>query len=152
MRRLLISLPVISTLLAPSACYRYVPMAGATPALGERYTFEITDAGRVGLADRLGSGVLRLEGTLVRRTEDSYVVSVAGVDLINGTSSHWTGEQVPLNAGYVSTMEKRQFSRGRTMAALGAAALAIGTFIVTRGLGGTGAPPVGGGGGPGSGT
>ena len=152
MRRLWMSLPVISTLAGPSACYRYVPMAGASPVLGDRYTFDITDAGRVGLADRLGSGVLRIEGTLVRRTDDSYVVSVSGVDLLNGTSSHWTGEQVPVNAGYVSTMEKRQFSSGRTAAAVGAAALAIGAFIVTRGLSGTGAPPVGGGGGPGSGS
>jgi hypothetical protein len=59
---------------------------------------------------------------------------------------------VPLNAGYVGTLQRRQFSRGRTMAAVGAAALAIGAFIVTRGLTGSGAPPVGSGGGPGSGT
>jgi hypothetical protein len=135
-----------------SGCYRYVPMTGTAPVAGERYTFEITDAGRVGLADRLGPGVLKVEGTLVRRTEDSYVVSVAGIDLLSGGSSHWTGEQVPLNAGYVGTLQRRQFSRGRTMAAVGAAALAIGAFIVTRGLTGSGAPPVGSGGGPGSGT
>jgi hypothetical protein len=151
-RTLLLSLPVLSTIGLQAGCYRYVPMAGSTPVLGDRYTFEITDAGRVGLGDRLGSGVARVEGTLVRRTEDSYVVSVAGIDLLNGTSSHWTGEQVPINAGYVSTLQKREFSRGRTAAAVGAAVIAIGAFIVTRGLGGTGAPPVTGGPPPGGGT
>jgi hypothetical protein len=152
MRRLVISLPVLSTMALQVGCYRYVPMGGVTPVLGERYTFDITDAGRVGLADRLGPGVLKVEGTLVRRTEDSYVVSVAGIDLLTGGSSHWTGEQVPLNAGYVGRMEKREFSAGRTWVAIGAAALAISAFIVTRGLSGTGAPPTGTGGGPGGGT
>ncbi len=148
MRRLLISLPALSTIALHAGCYRYVPMSGVTPVPGERYAFEITDAGRVGLTDRLGPGVLKVEGTLVRRTEDSYVVSVAGIDLLSGGSSHWTGEQVPLNAGFVSTMQKREFSRGRTAVAIGATVLAIGAFIVTRGLSGTGAPPAGVTGGP----
>jgi hypothetical protein len=152
MRRIWISVPVLSTITMQCGCYRYVPVSGVTPVPGERYAFEITDAGRVGLADRLGPGVMTVEGTLVRRTEDGYVVSVAGIDLIGGTSSHWTGEQVPVNAGYVARLQRRQFSPGRTAVAVGAAALAIGAFIVTRGLGGTGSPPVGTGGGPGSGT
>lgn len=152
MRQLWISLPVVTTMSLQAGCYRYVPMTEGSPVLGERYTFDITDAGRVGLADRLGPGVLKVEGMLVRRTEDAYVVSVAGIDLIGGGSSHWTGEQVPLNAGYVGRLERRQFSSGRTAVAIGAAALAIGAFIVTRGLIGSGSPPTGSGGGPGSGT
>jgi len=152
MRRLWLSVPVISTMTMQAGCYRYVPMAGTAPALGERYTFDITDAGRVGLADRLGPGVSKVEGTLVRQTDDAYVVSVAGINLLTGGSSHWTGEQVPLNAGYVGRVERREFSAGRTAAAVSAAALAIGAFIVTRGLSGTGAPPTTGSGGPGSGS
>jgi len=152
MRRLAVSLPVISLMTGQIGCYRYAPMTGMSPVLGQQYTFDITDAGRVGLADRLGPGVLKVEGTLVRRTEDSYVVSVAAIDLLSGGSSHWTGEQVPLNAGYVGVMEKRQFSPGRTWVAVGAAALGIAAFIVTRRLSGTGAPPTGGGGGPSSGS
>ena len=152
MRRSLVAVPVLSAMVLQGACYRYVPMGGVTPVLGERYTFDITDAGRVGLADRLGPGVLKVEGTLVKQTDDAYVVSVAGIDLLNGGSSHWTGEQVPLNAGYIGSLEKRQFSPGRTWVAVGAAALAITAFIVTRGLAGTGQPPVGGGGGPQSGS
>jgi hypothetical protein len=152
MRRALIAVPMISTITLQCGCYRYVPMGEPAPVLGARYAFEITDAGRVGLADRLGPGVMKVEGTLVRRTEDGYVVSVSGIDLISGGSSHWSGEQVPVSAGYVARLERREFSAGRTAAALGAAALAIGAFIVSRGLGGTGSPPTSGGSGPGSGT
>jgi hypothetical protein len=152
MRRSLLLVPVTSMIALQGGCYRYVPMTGATPVTGQRYTFEITDAGRVGLADRLGPGVMKVEGTLVRQTDDAYVVSVAGIDLIGGGSSHWTGEQVPVNAGYIGGVERREFSPGRTAVAIGAAAIALGAFIVTRGLSGTGAPPVSGGGGPGSGT
>lgn len=152
MRRSLVALPALSAMVLQGACYRYVPMGGVTPAVGERYTFDITDAGRVGLADRLGPGVLKVEGTLVKQTDDAYVVSVAGIDLLNGGSSHWTGEQVPLNPGYIGSLEKREFSPGRTWVAIGATALAITAFILTRGLSGTGSPPVGGGGGPPSGS
>lgn len=152
MRRLSLSVSLISTVALQSGCYQYVPMTGAQPVPGQRYTFEITDAGRVGLADRLGPGVLKVEGTLVRHTDDEYVVSVAGVDLISGGSSHWGGEQVPVSANYVGGMQRREFSAGRTWFAAGAAALAIGAFFLTRGLTGTGAPPVTGGGPPGGGT
>lgn len=151
MRRSLAAVPALSAMVLQSACYRYVPMQGMAPVPGERYTFAITDAGRVGLADRLGPGVLKVEGTLVRQTDDAYVVSVAGIDLLNGSSSHWTGEQVPLNTGYIGGFEKRQFSPGRTAVAVGTAALAITAFIVTRTLTGTGSPPATGTG-PGSGS
>jgi len=152
MRRVGLTVSMISTVALQAGCYRYVPLAGNQPVPGQQYEFQITDAGRVGLADRLGPGVMKVEGTLVRQTEDGYVVSVAGIDLISGASSHWGGEQVPVNASYVGSMERREFSAGRTWFAAGAAALAIGAFFLTRGLTGTGSPPTSGGGPPGGGT
>jgi hypothetical protein len=59
---------------------------------------------------------------------------------------------VPVRQEYVRGLQRREFSRGRTVVAIGTAALAIGAFIVTRGLSGSGAPPIGGTGGPGQGS
>lgn len=141
MRRWVV-LPAVTTLAVQAAgCYRYVPMYSGAPLPGERYTFEISDQGRVGLADRLGPGVTKVEGTLVRQADDAYVVSVAGIESIGGGSAHWSGEQVPVRQEYVRGVERREFSRGRTAVAIGAAAVAIGAFIATRGLGGFGSSP-----------
>ena len=141
MRRRLVALPAMTTLAMQAGCYRYVPMYSGAPMPGERYTFEISDQGRVGLADRLGPGVTKVEGTLVRQGDDAYVVSVAGIESIGGGSAHWSGEQVPVRQEYVRGVERREFSRGRTFVAIGAAAVAIGAFIATRGLVGFGSSP-----------
>ena len=141
MRYRVFAVPALSSLMVQAACYRYVPMYSGAPMPGEQYTFEISDQGRVGLADRLGPGVTKVEGTLVRQADDAYVVSVAGIESIGGGTAHWSGEQVPVRQEYVRGVERREFSRGRTFTAIGAAAVAIGAFIATRGLIGSGTPP-----------
>lgn len=152
MRNLWLSLSAVSMLAIQAGCYRYVPMAGSRPALGERYSLELTDGGRVGLAERLGSGVIRVEGTLLQMTDTAYVMSVAGIETIDGGSSHWSGEKVSIPPQYIGSLQERAFSRGRTAAAIGAAAAALGAFIATRSLLGGGSPPVTGSTGTGSGT
>lgn len=127
-------------------------MTGNTPAVGKEYTLEITDAGRVGLADRIGPGVLKIEGTIVRQTDEGYMVSVSSVESLAGGSGHWSGEQVPVRQEYVRSLQQREFSPGRTAVAIGAAAVALGAFIATRSLVGSGAPVVTGGGTTGGGT
>ncbi len=152
MRNLWLSLCAVSMLALESGCYQYVPMGGSRPVTGERYSLELTDGGRVGLAERLGSGVIRVEGTLLQLTDTAYVMSVAGIETISGGSSHWSGEKVSIPPQYISSMQGREFSRGRTAAAIGAAAAALGAFIATRSLLAGGSPPVTPGTGTGSGT
>jgi hypothetical protein len=152
MRRACWSLSVVSSLAFQAGCYRYVPLIETAPRVGDHYTFEISDQGRVGLADRLGPGVLKVEGLLVRQGDDAYVVSVAGIETVTGGSAHWSGEQVPVREEYVRGVERREFSKGRTAVAIGAAAAALGVFIATRALTGAGAPPYSSGGGPASGS
>lgn len=153
MRRVWLTVPALSTMALQAGCYRYVPLVASAPKPGEHYTFDISDQGRVGLADRLGPGVLKVEGLLVRQADDSYIVSVGGIESLGGGTAHWSGEQVPVREEFVSGVQRREFSRGRTAVAIGAAAAAIGVFIVTRGLGGiSGPPPYQPGGGPVSGS
>ena len=142
MRAMRVHGPLLGAVLR-QACYVYTPLYGSAPAQGGRYTFQITDQGRVGLADRLGSGVEEVEGTLVGQDSDAYLVSVTGVKTIDAGASHWSGERVAIREGYVGHVERRVYSTGRTLVAAGVAAAAVGAFIATRHIfgGGCGQTP-----------
>jgi hypothetical protein len=121
-----------------AGCYSYVPVAsGPTP--GRPAGFEISDAGRVALGDRLGPGVTRVEGQVTEATPDEYVVAVRSISQINGGRTAWSGEPVHLRREYVSRTEERKLSRGRTALAIGVAAGAFVAALLTRSLiGGSG--------------
>jgi hypothetical protein len=101
--------------------------------VGSPVELSINDRGRVGLADSLGTGVVRVQGTLRRRTDSTYMVSVQRVGSLNGGTSHWSGEDVVLRREYVGGVAERRLSTARTVgvAALFTAAV---VFIASRGL------------------
>jgi hypothetical protein len=121
-----------------AGCYVYGPPPSGQPVPGARYALAITDQGRVGLADRLGPGVETIEGTLVEQNGNGYLVSVTRIKSISGGTSHWAGERVVVPATHVAVVRERRFSRTRTLIASGAALAAVGAFIATRGLFGSG--------------
>ena len=104
----------IGALLVLSACYKYVPVESTTVPVGETVAFEITDRGRVGLGDRLGSGVREIQGQLVRPDGDELIINVFRVIQLNGTSSQWSGETVRLDRDYVGRVKARELSKSRT--------------------------------------
>jgi len=119
-----------------SGCYTYVPVESTTPLVGERVAFQITDHGRVGLAERMGTGVTVVEGRVLGMEGDQVVVSVLRVGQINGESSQWSGETVRFDRSYVARAEERQLSKTRTWLAAGLATVAVVALITTTGLGG----------------
>jgi hypothetical protein len=70
----------------------------------------------------VGPGALRIEGTLVDRTDSLLVLRVSEVDYLEGRTTKWSGETVRVPRDYVGTVGERNFSRGRTWLAVGAAA------------------------------
>lgn len=129
-------------------CYRYVPLAPA-PQAGLRAALVLSDQGRVGMAPRIGTGVERIEGTLLSSSDSDYLLSVSGLVGINGARSPWTGETVRVARGYVGTALERRLSKGQTaVVAVGAGAV-VAIFMATRNLLGFGSGSTGnGGGGP----
>jgi hypothetical protein len=121
-----------------ASCYVYGPPPRGQPVSGARYALAITDQGRVGLADRLGPGVELIEGTIVSQDSDAYLVSVTRIKSIGRGSAHWAGERVTVPAGHVAMLRERRLSARRTMLASGVALAAVGAFIATRGLFGSG--------------
>ena len=125
-----------------TGCYALQPVTGTAPVEGTRMAFDVTDAGRVALGGSMGPSIARIEGRLLRREGDEFVVGVTGVTYISGNTQTWSGESVRLKPGYVGTVYQRRLAKGRTVAAaaLGVGALA---YIVTRSVNPGGDPDEG---------
>ena len=126
----------ISLLFGASACYKSVPLETSTPPVGQTVSFIISDQGRVGLGDRLGPGIARIEGRMLATEGEQYVINVFRTAEIGGSTSVWSGEEMRLNRNFVSRLEARQLSTTRPWLAAGAASSVIVAFILTRGLNG----------------
>ena len=117
-----------------SGCYRTIPLETANPPVGETVSFIISDRGRVGLTDRLGPGVTRIDGRVVEVESDQYHISVFRIAQIGGTVSLWTGETMRLDRDFVDRLQGRQLSKKRTWLVAGGVTSAVVLFIATRGL------------------
>ena len=117
-RRLLV---VIGVVPAALGCYQYAPLdTSAGVRAGEHVAVEISDRGRVDLSDRLGTGVLRLEGTLTRADSTDIEMNVWRVAQISGQTAKWSGESVRFSRNYVSRVNTRSLNRPRTFLFAGA--------------------------------
>jgi hypothetical protein len=116
------------------ACYDYRPLAGVAPQPGQPVSLDVTDQGRVDLAEQLGAGVLRLEGTLQGIERDHYVLGVSRIAFLNGQVANWSGEKVNVPRADVGLVSERQLSKTRTALTVGAVIAAIGAFVLTRSI------------------
>jgi hypothetical protein len=117
-RRLCVVLGVVPAALG---CYQYAPLDTSTGVqAGEHVSVEISDRGRAELSDRLGTGVVRLEGTLTRADSSNIEMNVWRVAQITGPTTKWSGESVRFNRDYVSRVQTRTLNRPRTFLVAGA--------------------------------
>lgn len=123
-------------------CYTTVPSTTA-PRPGSPLAITLTDRGRVELADRLGPGVVQIDGLLVDDTGSEYVIGVDAVKSVQGGTAHWTGERVSVNHDYVANVMEKRFSRGRTILLTTVTVVALTTLILTRNLLGFGSEGAG---------
>ncbi len=122
-----------------AGCYVYVPVDNpAAPPAGKRVAFELTDRGRVALFDRMGGGVLRLEGTVTGDDSDQYVMDVWRVAQLNGETTRWSGERVRINRDFVGGVLERKLSNARTYLLAGGATVAM--VMLAKSVGLIGAP------------
>lgn len=119
-----------------SGCYTYVPVESSTPPVGETVSFEITDRGRVSLAERMGTGIRSIEGRVMGAEGDQYVVSVFRVASIDGQSSAWSGETIRLDRDFVSRAHERRLSKSRSWLAAAVMTGVIVAVVTTTGLAG----------------
>ena len=126
---------VVAVLPAALGCYAYAPLDTTTKVqAGEHVAVEITDRGRAELSDRLGSGVLRLEGTLTQSDSVDLVLSVWRVAHFSGQTERWSGESVRIKREYASRVQTRTLNRPKTYLAAGAAVAGLVVFTKAFGL------------------
>jgi hypothetical protein len=114
-----------------TGCYTYLPLtSGDTPPAGEAVALEISDAGRVGLSDRFGPGLLRVEGRLTSGSAQEYALNVNRVSFINAPASRWSGELVRIERGFIGRVELRKLSRTRTALTVGTVVLVVGAVFI----------------------
>lgn len=131
-----------------TACYAYAPVRTPPPA-GTQVALEVTDEGRVALNDKIGPGVVRLEGTLAGVEGDELLVDASAVQQVRGYISDLGGVRVRLPQRYVTRIDQRQLSRKRTLLVAGGIVAAVATFFIAKGFSGRSTPPENtGGGGP----
>jgi hypothetical protein len=117
----------LTSLTLAAGCYSVEPLA-TTPTPGTRLAISLNDGGRVALGGAMGPEIRRVDGNLMAKQDSEYVVSVTGVNYLNGTSQAWQGETVRINTSMVAGLQERKFSKGRTIALVGAVALFAGSF------------------------
>jgi hypothetical protein len=118
---------------ANSACYAYVPtQVMAQP--GEHVGLVVTDEGRVALRDQMGTGVDRIEGILLDKQPESYLLRVSKVRNVGGTTSHWTGEQIRIPPSSVMRVETRKLSGQKTALAVGGLVAGVALLFATNSL------------------
>lgn len=121
---------------APAAlvgCYTYTYVA-SMPAPGARVALDLTDVGRVQLADHIGPEVLRIEGWLVSTSDSEFTLRVERTIGIRGGTVPWNGEQVTIRTSYVGLERVKQFSAQRTVVLAGAVAAGFVGLIAGRSL------------------
>ena len=106
-------------------CYTLKPISGVDPKPGEKLALDVNDAGRVALGGSMGPEIAQVEGLVVEKDAEGYLMSVSNVRLLRGGEQVWSGERVRINNQYVGTTYSRRFSLGRS---IGLGVVGIGGF------------------------
>ena len=98
-----------------AGCYALRPVQGAVPTVGTKVAFDVNDAGRVALGGSMGPEISQIEGQLIEKNADSYLVAVSTIRLLRGGEQVWSGEQVRLKPEYLGPAYERRVSTGRSI-------------------------------------
>ena len=120
-------------------CYTLQPTGGPIPQPGNIIGLDLNDAGRSAMGGSMGPEIGQVEGRLIQKDSDEFVVAVTDIHLLRGGDQVWRGEAVHIKSAYVSSVYERRFSAVRS-AALAAAGVGAVAIIATRGLIGLGDP------------
>lgn len=116
-----------------SGCYTYPARSLFEVSPMAVVSAQISDVGRVALAEPVGSGVARIDGQVVQNGDTAIRLMVTEVRFLNGLSNKWQGQEVTLRPQDVNSVSQRTYSRQRTVTAVIIGAL-IAVAIFTAGF------------------
>jgi hypothetical protein len=123
-----------------SACYTYVPVQ-TSPRVGAHVGIEVNDEGRMALRDRIGPGVVRLEGKVAAVEGDELVVDASSVTQIRGLPLPLDSMRLRLRQSFLDRVDERRLSRTRTWIVVGGATAVVTAFLASKGFSSRGTPP-----------
>ena len=122
---------IIALQLSSTACFAYSPVE-TTPQPGAQVALEVTDEGRVALSDKIGPGVVRLEGTLAGTDGDELLVDASAVRQVRGYITDLGGVRVRLPRRYVTRIDERRLSRTRSFLVVGGVVAIVAAFFTAK--------------------
>ena len=132
---------VAGVVLLLGACYVQRPLERPVPETSTRIVVQITDTGRVALANQLGPGASAVEGVVVKADESTWDMRLLRVDYRVGGSQSWNGERVAFPRYALTNASERSLDRKKSwimaLALTGTALLAARAFGAL-GFGGSG--------------
>jgi hypothetical protein len=124
-----------SILVFLAACYRYTPVTDLVPAQGAVVRLDLSETGTAQLGSVLGRNATAVEGTVLSRTDTSFLLSVSATRQRNEQPLTWAGEQVTVPRQAVQAIEARSLNKKKTLLLAGVAILgAIGLKLIVSSL------------------
>jgi hypothetical protein len=117
-------------MVAATGCYSYPVRPLAEVSRSAVVSAEITDVGRVALAAPIGSGVARVDGTVLEANDSTMRLAVTEVTFLSGLSNKWQGQDVTLRTQDIKSVSQRTYSKQRTTIAIILGAVLAGALIV----------------------
>jgi hypothetical protein len=114
---------------AVTGCYTYPSRSLVEVPPTAVVSAQISDVGRVALAEPVGSGVDRIDGQVVQNADTAIRLMVTQVRFLNGLSNKWQGQELTLRPLDVKSVSQRTFSRQRTVTAMVIGALAAAALL-----------------------
>lgn len=126
-----------------------MPLQQGAPSATAGVQLVLNDKGRVGVAEKLGAAVDKVEGTLTAQNSDSYTIAISTVYQVGGNSTKWNGEPAVIAKDWTVGYQMRRFNQTRTVILAAALTAAVVVFFVSMKLIGSGSDAPGSGGNPG---
>jgi hypothetical protein len=104
-----------SILVFLAACYRYTPVTDLAPAEGAVVRLDLSETGTARLGSLLGRNATAVEGTVLSRTDTSFLMSVSATRQHNEQPLTWAGEHVSVPREAVQTIETRSLNKKKTL-------------------------------------
>jgi hypothetical protein len=132
-----------------TGCYRYVTVSRVdTVPPGARVRVQLDDRGTNAVDASIGASVIALEGETIEWRPDSVVLSVRSAQTRSGERFAWTGLRAAFPPAAIERIERREFSRSRSVM-LGAGAVVAAALVIKVAIdaaaggtpGGGGPPP-----------
>ena len=123
-----------------AGCYELRPTMQIEPQPAVEFKFELTDAARVAVADKLGAEVRDVTGQVIRREGDDVTMAVREVTYLKGDLVQLQGAVVHFNRQQLASVNERSLSLSKSMLLAGAVAVAVGVLVGSKSLFGSGGP------------